>query len=172
MIRGSGFLFIGRPRGVLERAGSREPADGRRADIEQPGDIRLRLALQAMRCNASWRWCAVSLRGRPNRTPRSRARLRPSPVRAAISERSNSARPPSTVSMSLPWGVVVSAQVSLSERKRKCSEGSNDFRSATPSGHDRARLAGPLSAMCGRLRVGKSFLHVSSIGRCSHVFGL
>ena len=30
----------------------------------------------------------------------------------------------------------------------------------------------PLSAMCGRLRVGKSFLHVCSIGRCSHVFGL
>ena len=27
-------------------------------------------------------------------------------------------------------------------------------------------------AMCGRLRVGKSFLHVCSIGRCSHVFGL
>ena len=26
--------------------------------------------------------------------------------------------------------------------------------------------------MCGRLRVGKSFLHVSSIGRCGHVFGL
>src|SRR5450759_1743563 len=30
-----------------------------------------------------------------------------------------------------------------------------------------------LSAMCGRLRVGKGFLHVcSSLGRCSHVFGL
>src|SRR5512132_2926681 len=26
--------------------------------------------------------------------------------------------------------------------------------------------------MCGRLRVGKNFLHVCSIGRCSHVFGL
>src|SRR5665811_2538215 len=26
--------------------------------------------------------------------------------------------------------------------------------------------------MCGRLRVGKGFLHVCSIGRCSHVFGL
>jgi hypothetical protein len=25
--------------------------------------------------------------------------------------------------------------------------------------------------MCGRLRVGKSFLHVCSVGRCSHVFG-
>ena len=30
----------------------------------------------------------------------------------------------------------------------------------------------PLCAMCGRLRVGKSFLHACSIGRCSHVFGL
>src|SRR5664280_2543276 len=29
-----------------------------------------------------------------------------------------------------------------------------------------------LSAMCGRLRVGKNFLHVCSLGRCSHVFGL
>src|SRR5665811_2611489 len=29
-----------------------------------------------------------------------------------------------------------------------------------------------LYAMCGRLRVGKGFLHVCSIGRCSHVFGL
>ena len=27
-------------------------------------------------------------------------------------------------------------------------------------------------AMCGRLRVGKDFLHECSIGRCSHVFGL
>jgi hypothetical protein len=26
--------------------------------------------------------------------------------------------------------------------------------------------------MCGRLRVGKDFLHVCSIGRCAHVFGL
>ena len=29
-----------------------------------------------------------------------------------------------------------------------------------------------LWAMCGRLRVGKGFLHVCSIGRCGHVFGL
>jgi hypothetical protein len=28
------------------------------------------------------------------------------------------------------------------------------------------------SAMCGRLRVGKDFLHECSIGRCGHVFGL
>ena len=30
----------------------------------------------------------------------------------------------------------------------------------------------PLRAMCGRLRVGKDFLHECSIGRCGHVFGL
>jgi hypothetical protein len=29
-----------------------------------------------------------------------------------------------------------------------------------------------LWAMCGRLRVGKGFLHECSIGRSSHVFGL
>jgi hypothetical protein len=27
-------------------------------------------------------------------------------------------------------------------------------------------------AMCGRLRIGKDFLHACSIGRSSHVFGL
>ena len=38
---------------------------------------------------------------------------------------------------------------------------------------DKADIAGlRICAMCGRLRVGKSFLHVCSIGRCSHVFGL
>src|SRR5229473_4276921 len=35
-----------------------------------------------------------------------------------------------------------------------------------------AKIRRRLSAMCGRLRVGKNFLHVSSIGRCSHLFGL
>ena len=34
------------------------------------------------------------------------------------------------------------------------------------------QLQGPLSAMCGRLRVGKDFLHERRLGRCSHVFGL
>jgi TRAP-type C4-dicarboxylate transport system substrate-binding protein len=34
------------------------------------------------------------------------------------------------------------------------------------------KFAEILAAMCGRLRVGKDFLHVCSIGRCSHVFGL
>jgi hypothetical protein len=40
------------------------------------------------------------------------------------------------------------------------------------SRHQRVVPAGLQWAMCGRLRVGKSFVHVCSIGRCSHVFGL
>ncbi len=37
-----------------------------------------------------------------------------------------------------------------------------------------ARLtgAGRITPLCGRLRVGKNFLYVCSIGRCAHVFGL
>ena len=42
----------------------------------------------------------------------------------------------------------------------------------TTSGPSRGFAVSLRSAMCGRLRVGKSFLHVCSIGRCSHVFGL
>ena len=34
------------------------------------------------------------------------------------------------------------------------------------------RIEVTLRAMCGRLRVGKDFLHECSIGRCGHVFGL
>jgi hypothetical protein len=37
---------------------------------------------------------------------------------------------------------------------------------------ERTFRIGSLVPMCGRLRVGKGFLHVCSIGRCSHVFGL
>src|SRR5271165_941779 len=40
------------------------------------------------------------------------------------------------------------------------------------SGHSPTRSGCLLWAMCGRLRVGKGFLHECSIGRCSHVFGL
>jgi hypothetical protein len=54
---------------------------------------------------------------RPSFTPRAIARARPSPVLALISSRSNSARPPSTVSINRPCGVVVLAQVSPRERK-------------------------------------------------------
>jgi hypothetical protein len=44
-------------------------------------------------------------------------RFLPSPVLARISSRSNSAKPPSTVSIRRPCGLVVSAQVSFNERK-------------------------------------------------------
>ena len=50
------------------------------------------------------------------RWPRALARSRPSAVRAWISSRSNSAKPPRTVSTSRPCGVVVSAHVSASDR--------------------------------------------------------
>jgi hypothetical protein len=43
----------------------------------------------------------------------------------------------------------------------------------SPDSDLRADIAGRRrGAMCGRLRVGKGYLHVRSIGRCSHVFGL
>jgi hypothetical protein len=44
------------------------------------------------------------------------ARARPSPVRALINSRSNSAKPPRTVSIRRPCAVVVSAQVSPRDR--------------------------------------------------------
>jgi len=50
-------------------------------------------------------------------TPRALARFLPSLVRALINSRSNSAKPPRTVRMSLPCAVVVSAQVSASDLK-------------------------------------------------------
>src|SRR5262249_13027847 len=55
--------------------------------------------------------------GRPKRTPCAFARARPAPVLARINSRSNSARPPSAVSISRPCGVVVSAQASPSDLK-------------------------------------------------------
>src|SRR5262245_37052508 len=86
----------------------------RQIEAEQR-DIRKQLkhAQEQLECRASCRCCAVRAAGRPKRTPLALARLRPSPVRARISSRSNSARPPRTVSISLPCGVVVSAQASL-----------------------------------------------------------
>ena len=57
------------------------------------------------------------MQGVPNRTPRAFARFRASLVRDAIKCRSNSASPPTTVRISRPCGVVVSAQASRSERK-------------------------------------------------------
>src|SRR5580704_13956415 len=66
---------------------------------------------------ASRFWWSVSLNGRPIFCPRATARARPSPVRARIRSRSNSARPPSTVNIKRPCDVVVSAHASPSERK-------------------------------------------------------
>jgi hypothetical protein len=54
---------------------------------------------------ASLRWCGVSLKGRPKLCPRALARSRPSPVRARINSRSNSASPPCTVSIKRPCAV-------------------------------------------------------------------
>ena len=53
----------------------------------------------------------------PNFTRRAIVLALPSPVLVRIKVRSNSASPPRIVSISLPCGVVVSAQVSASERK-------------------------------------------------------
>ena len=64
---------------------------------------------------ASCRWWAVRALGRPNLTPLALARALPSLVRARISSRSNSAKPPRIVSINLPCGVVVSAQLSCSD---------------------------------------------------------
>jgi len=58
------------------------------------------------------RYKRVILRGRPNRTPRSLARLRPSPALARISSRSNSART-AEHGIRRPCGVVVSHQAPL-----------------------------------------------------------
>ena len=59
----------------------------------------------------------MSFLGRPNLTPRSRARFLPSPVLAAIRSRSKSASPPRTVSMRERGGLVVSIQASFNGRK-------------------------------------------------------
>jgi hypothetical protein len=69
--------------------------------------------LRAM-ASAIWNW--LSLGFRPNLTPLACARLRPSSVRARIRWRSNCANPASTVIISCPCGVVVSAHASSSER--------------------------------------------------------
>src|SRR5262245_25247834 len=103
-------------RAVLERADGCQPANRGRIDIVGPGHIGLRLAcgealdsrLPLMGRHLAW-------------TPEAHAALlgaqRPSPVRARISSRSNSAKPPSTVNISRPCGLVVSAQASLSDLK-------------------------------------------------------
>jgi hypothetical protein len=66
---------------------------------------------------ASSFWCGVSFGLRPRLLPAALARARPSPVRVRINSRSNSARPPRTVSIKRPCAEVVSAHASPSERK-------------------------------------------------------
>ena len=61
-------------------------------------------------------WAGDSFGRRPSLTPRAFARTRPSLVRERMRSRSNSARPPNTVSMSRPCDVVVFAHVSRTDR--------------------------------------------------------
>ncbi len=73
--------------------------DGRRMDGIGARYVRLCLAFREAleRVLALW-----AKGGRQKRTPRAFARLLPPPVRARISSRSNSANPPSTVSINRP----------------------------------------------------------------------
>ena len=67
-----------------------------------------------------------SLRGLPNLTPRSLARFLPSPVRARINSRSNSAKPPRTVSIKRPCGLVVSGVLQRFEARATLRQGFDD----------------------------------------------
>jgi hypothetical protein len=60
---------------------------------------------------ASATWNALNFGFRPKRTPLAIARVRPSPARASISDRSNSARPPSMVIINRPCADVVFAKL-------------------------------------------------------------
>ena len=93
---------------------SLQPADGRGVHVVGTRHISLRFPIGEP-CQGFLPLVWRQLPGRPNRTPRSFARFLPSPVRARISSRSNSAKPPRIVSISRPCGLVVSAQVSLSD---------------------------------------------------------
>jgi hypothetical protein len=93
-----------------------QSADGGWIDVEAPRDLGLRLAcLQPRQCLSPL--MQGQLVRRADLTPIAFARRLPSPVRARISSRSNSAIPASMVISSLPCAVVVSAQVSASDLK-------------------------------------------------------
>jgi hypothetical protein len=68
-----------------------EPADRHVAHVVGPGDLDQGLLPPRHRASASRCWCFVSFAGRPICTPAALARRMPSPVRARISSRSNSA---------------------------------------------------------------------------------
>ena len=86
------------------------------AYVVGPRNLRQGLA-RPRRAKASACRCFVSAGFRPNFTPRTCAGTLPSAVLAKIKCRSNSARPPRTVSISLPCGEVPSAQGSPREQK-------------------------------------------------------
>ena len=88
-----------------------QPRNRAVVDVVAPGDLPHGLAFSCGAKTSSC-WCGVSFGLRPNFTPRALARARPSPVRARIRSRSNSASPDSTVTISRPCDVVVSAHVS------------------------------------------------------------
>lgn len=80
-------------------------------------------AARSERCRGSFRsapnarGCYPATRVCCHGRSRQSCRFDDADLRRRISSRSNSARPPSTVSMSLPCAVVVSAQASLRDRK-------------------------------------------------------
>ena len=93
--RGRGFGLLRQPRNRALRDGETACKIGLRRDagpqsVDRLGELP-----------------PVSVGGRPIWTPRALARVRPSPVRARINSRSNSARPPTTVDIKRPCGVVV-----------------------------------------------------------------
>jgi hypothetical protein len=73
-----------------------QPTDRRVTDAERSRDVDQGLA-RISSCHGFLPRYTFSLGGRPIWTPRALARARPSPVRARINSRSNSASPPSTV---------------------------------------------------------------------------
>jgi hypothetical protein len=77
---------------------------------------RCRGSARRSRGACSLRWCGVNFGRRPSLTPRALARFHPSAVRARIRSRSNSASPPSTLSIKRPCAVVVSAHASARDR--------------------------------------------------------
>jgi len=88
------------------------------ADVVAPRDLAQWLAVTVATTNRfALLMVSVSFGLRPSLTPRAIARSRPSAVRARINPFSNSASPPSIVSINRPHGVVVSAHVSAKERK-------------------------------------------------------
>ena len=116
--------------------------------------------------------------GRPKRTPRALARVRPSPVRARISSRSNSARPPKTVSINRPCAVVVSAHVSCRDLKpapasamaaNVLSESLVDLANRSACHHEHVAGREPLQrfGQFGTIRFGARYLFGEDLGAAS-----